>query len=1266
MSSSPPINDKGCCPIHPVIQLQRKQRRTGEWKVILSSCPLCVSGLPPMESTGGVGGGGAGVESSSRGERDRESERDDRDRASRTPSSARERKGGRLNNSINNYVSDEEYGDQDANNNYVNNNMNNNRAPHNIGTNHRNNHIDDDQDDEGDEESSVVSHSSRLSHHSRHSVSSQATFKQRGGGRSAPSSRLGDRGGAGSHEAWLLEQQQQQQQHQLGVRFHPETKGPSEKGIVPIDDANEDNPSTSMDNDEALAASHQNKPAMPPSVLKPSKFGPSAVATAVNSGGNSTGGDVDNGGGMRRVTSNNNFHDRSSNNGNNTTHMNNSNINGMEEPPEELLPPGYENCLVPYEPDSNNGVHHGDGPFDSSINSLEDDDGPVPTYYEDRINASAAIPNSSFVENNNHHINNNSRSSRDPSVHGSVNSAASGSSNGKQYPPPPPKNSHHNQNSASALNTPNTPNTPSAVNGGGDNMDMDYCREVAGGPPRPPNGIMNNNKPEENLHSSIQSNISSSYHSTGAGASVSNGRRDRDQSRQRDRDQIRQRDRDQSRQRDRSRGRDGGHDPANQPGPPPPRSRSRSRSKSRGATRGASVGRSGNAHSQMTPQPNQPTQSTPQSAPPSILRSESRTRTRDRSESRSRARDAPPPQHQHHHPNYPHSSGSSVNSSNRPTPPPPMVPSLPNHYRGGMDPQEYNHPGQDADEFEDDDEEEKVLPLKQQHNPGHPHDRMNQYPPGQGLGGHPRGPPPPNSGNYRGDPRGDPNGGNYHPNHYPHQGPPHPNMPNQQLPHRRDSAPQPMDRRMRGPNVHRQGPRGGEPPAGSNFPPGSFQSPGATFPNNNNRMPKAPSSAPVHFPSRNNNNGNDNSSQMSEGSRRQSMQHQYQHNQQHSDQGPAPPPTNRPGISPGPKQRKTAAKDSSTFGQTESETQPEEDSEIDQNDSDSFLPMAKASEYDEKGRCVKHPHIKLRKKKMLGGWKVLLVNCPDCCIEEMLKMRKSGADKAAKANAKSNGGADNRRPAQRRGSKGEESESSGLPPISQLTISHRKKSSNSGGPDDENQSASSGSASEITYGTKTDFSRFSAGGNMSWQNYSGDHSGSTPGSGPHRVTRMPFTDAYGDRGWYTGDVASGSGLPSGIGTMHYVDGRVRQGRWSNGLADDGPPNKGGNRRIGSGNSVNSNDNYNRTRHPFPPSSGNSVGSRKSKVVCGMQWTDYRGNSGFFTGETDEDGEPDGMGSMRYHSGEVLEGKWTHGEFEGRGGGGGRSVSSSSKGGRVRL
>lgn len=47
------------------------------------------------------------------------------------------------------------------------------------------------------------------------------------------------------------------------------------------------------------------------------------------------------------------------------------------------------------------------------------------------------------------------------------------------------------------------------------------------------------------------------------------------------------------------------------------------------------------------------------------------------------------------------------------------------------------------------------------------------------------------------------------------------------------------------------------------------------------------------------------------------------------------------------------------------------------------------SEYGPKsGRCIHHPHVRLRKKNLFGfGWKVLMTACPDCCIDELHRIR---------------------------------------------------------------------------------------------------------------------------------------------------------------------------------------------------------------------------------------------------------------------------------------
>lgn len=299
------------------------------------------------------------------------------------------------------------------------------------------------------------------------------------------------------------------------------------------------------------------------------------------------------------------------------------------------------------------------------------------------------------------------------------------------------------------------------------------------------------------------------------------------------------------------------------------------------------------------------------------------------------------------------------------------------------------------------------------------------------------------------------------------------------------------------------------------------------------------------------------------------------------------------------------------------------------------------------------------------------------------------------------GGGVKRRPSQ----DGTSSSSSqqNIPPIAQLTIRTHHSQNNVDNSDGESMGSS---ASEITYGTRTDYSKGSSNSQST-----GRYEEGSGGSGPHRVTRMPFTDAYGDKGWYTGEVASGSGLPHGQGTMHYCDGRMRSGWWSNGLAGGppknnarGPPPPSNNmgppppatsqqgQYVKSGNSVsspNSHQHYNNNGPPPPSSSHYHPHPQQQPppplpstngAVFNIEWTDLNGKDGYYTGETDESGEPHGMGSMRYLDNTVLEGEWYHGELETRihglnihpaGGergnnsdGGGRSSRGQQRGGPV--
>lgn len=209
------------------------------------------------------------------------------------------------------------------------------------------------------------------------------------------------------------------------------------------------------------------------------------------------------------------------------------------------------------------------------------------------------------------------------------------------------------------------------------------------------------------------------------------------------------------------------------------------------------------------------------------------------------------------------------------------------------------------------------------------------------------------------------------------------------------------------------------------------------------------------------------------------------------------------------------------------------------------------STYDDKGRCMKHPHIRLRKKQFMGGWKVMLVNCPDCCIEEMLRMRLEEDGNNGGGNIKSVSRRDRdgmpvednnfRRKDSRETVNTSTSSKKNIPPITQLVIRSNGKF------DDTSV------ISDTTYNIPPEDLQSSRSSLFSKNSLGPEYPPGSFYNGPHRVSRMPFTDAYGYKGWYTGEVASGSGLPHGRGTLHYCDGRVCETRWSNGL----PAGKGG-------------------------------------------------------------------------------------------------------------
>lgn len=341
----------------------------------------------------------------------------------------------------------------------------------------------------------------------------------------------------------------------------------------------------------------------------------------------------------------------------------------------------------------------------------------------------------------------------------------------------------------------------------------------------------------------------------------------------------------------------------------------------------------------------------------------------------------------------------------------------------------------------------------------------------------------------------------------------------------------------------------------------------------------------------------------------------------------------------------------------------EQGSQMDPDDDNDNDRPIKTCEYDHKGRCIRHPNYQLRKKKMFKGWVTLLSNCPECCLDEMKRVKRKYKERvsspAGGSSIHSNSVISSVKKKKKK--KKKQKSSSQLPPITQLNVSNSRGS----GADDN----SSGTASTFTVASS--FTNTSG----KWQNYlsSNGSASSAPQPTTARVTRLPYNDQYNENGWYTGQVSM-AGIPNGWGMMNYANGHTFEGEWRNGVSvtpaktREAPPVLG--RGGGEGGNF-----YSHHHHPShqlhslphdPPRSrrqrthleplredplsspfhGQNKSDPRSRIVNTMPYSDNRGTViGAYTGEVDEYHIPNGIGSMRYNSGLVSEGRWIDGELE---------------------
>ncbi|KAL3764702.1 hypothetical protein ACHAWU_001532 [Discostella pseudostelligera] len=261
-------------------------------------------------------------------------------------------------------------------------------------------------------------------------------------------------------------------------------------------------------------------------------------------------------------------------------------------------------------------------------------------------------------------------------------------------------------------------------------------------------------------------------------------------------------------------------------------------------------------------------------------------------------------------------------------------------------------------------------------------------------------------------------------------------------------------------------------------------------------------------------------------------------------------------------------------------------------------------DYDERGWCRRHPTtVHLRKKNLFRStWTVLLSHCPECCLDEMKRVRdvqhqsrkKGGGGGAvrsknsyASSSGRSVGGETSGSHASSSSSRGKRngggnksghkskerkktssnSKTNKNPPISQL---HLRATKSTGDPSDDIRSVGTASTVTISSHTQSTGGRLQSSVNMSPGSPSGsandirgdyannmivEHSGEDNGDGSGataHVTRMPYIDKYGSHGWYTGQVDPSTGTPHGIGTMNYANGAVCYSEWNFGMSVNPP------------------------------------------------------------------------------------------------------------------
>jgi hypothetical protein len=210
---------------------------------------------------------------------------------------------------------------------------------------------------------------------------------------------------------------------------------------------------------------------------------------------------------------------------------------------------------------------------------------------------------------------------------------------------------------------------------------------------------------------------------------------------------------------------------------------------------------------------------------------------------------------------------------------------------------------------------------------------------------------------------------------------------------------------------------------------------------------------------------------------------------------------------------------------------------------------------DAKGRCLFHPHIRLQKAKLFGGWKILFKHCPDCAVEHMRATQDKMAEKKKK-----------KRRERKSDEKKRSEEKKKSDPIIEMNVGDddftpkkskkkKRKPRDDGEKKEEPQQEplalpSPAPAPPREEDDQTEMSDAITNYDPPYQESRAIVEHKPPRR--KKVNGLPWSDYNGQSGRYTGEVNE-QYLPHGRGEMVYDKGIVSAGIWYNGVLDTEEP-----------------------------------------------------------------------------------------------------------------